>query len=39
MKKIINSIEVVLEMFARARAASYLARFGNYQAAQDLYRD
>ena len=39
MKKILDSIKTFLEMWGRARAATYLARYGNYRAAQDLYRD
>ena len=39
MKSILNSIKDFLEMWGRARAAAYLARNGNYHAAQALYRD
>ena len=39
MKSILKSIKDFLEMWGRARAAAYLARNGNYQAAQALYRD
>jgi len=39
MKKILDSIKTWLEMLGRARAAAYLARYGNYRAAQNLYRD
>jgi hypothetical protein len=39
MKKILDSINTFLEIWGRARAAAYLARYGNYQAARDLYRD
>jgi hypothetical protein len=39
MKTIFNCVKAWLEMWGRARAAAYLARHGNYQAAQALYRD
>jgi hypothetical protein len=39
MKKILDSIKAYLEIWGRARAAAYLARYGNYRAAQDMYRD
>jgi len=39
MKRILDGIKTFLEMWGRARAAAYLARNGNYQAAQALYRD
>jgi hypothetical protein len=39
MKRILESIKAFLEMWGRARAAAYLARQGNYRAAQDMYRD
>jgi hypothetical protein len=39
MTSIFNSIKTFLEMWGRARAAAYLARNGNYHAAQALYRD
>jgi hypothetical protein len=39
MKRIFDRIKTFLEMWGRARAAAYLARNGNYQAAQALYRD
>ena len=39
MKSVFKSIKDFLEMWGRARAAAYLARNGNYQAAQALYRD
>jgi hypothetical protein len=39
MKKVFGSIKTFLEMWGRARAAAYLARYGNYRAAQALYRD
>jgi len=39
MKRILDSIKTFLEMWGRARAAAYLARQGNYRAAQDMYRD
>ena len=39
MTSIFNSIKTFLEMWGRARAAAYLARHGDYQAAQALYRD
>jgi hypothetical protein len=39
MKKILNNIKEWLEMWGRARAAAYLARNGDYHAAQALYRD
>ena len=39
MKSVFKSIKTFLEMWGRARAAAYLARNGNYQAAQALYRD
>ena len=39
MKKILDGVKTFLEMWGRARAATYLARHGNYHAAQALYRD
>lgn len=39
MRSIFNSIKDFLEMWGRARAAAYLARNGDYHAAQALYRD
>ena len=39
MKQILDGIKTFLEMWGRARAATYLARYGNYRAAQALYRD
>lgn len=39
MTSILNSIKTFLEMWGRARAAAYLARHGDYHAAQALYRD
>ena len=39
MKSVFKSIKDFLEMWGRARAAAYLARNGNYHAAQALYRD
>jgi hypothetical protein len=39
MKTIFNCIKEWLEMWGRARAAAYLARQGDYRAAQDMYRD
>ena len=39
MKTIFNGIKAWLEMWGRARAAAYLARQGDYRAAQDMYRD
>ena len=37
MKKILDSVKTFLEMWGRARAAAFLARHGNYRAAQALY--
>jgi hypothetical protein len=39
MTSILHSIKTFLEMWGRARAAAFLARHGNYRAAQALYRD
>jgi hypothetical protein len=39
MKRILDSIKTVLEMWGRARAAAYLARQGDYRAAREMYRD
>ena len=39
MRSIFNRIKDFLEMWGRARAAAYLARNGDYHAAQALYRD
>jgi len=39
MKRIFDRIKTFLEMWGRARAAAYLARYGNYRAARALYRD
>jgi len=39
MKNILDSIKTFLEMWGRARAATYLARQGHYRAAQEMYRD
>lgn len=36
MKTIINYIWSVLDSFGRARAASYFARQGNYEAARQI---
>lgn len=39
MKRFIGCVKAWLEMWGRARAAAYLARQGDYRAAQDMYRD